>query len=96
MKKSVILVLLCVLGAALCFAADVKAMLCKNTYPCFPVAGKTNEMPAVGTPWIYGLKMTSTGQWSRGSIIDPESGSLYKCKITYHHLPWRRGGGGVM
>jgi uncharacterized protein (DUF2147 family) len=66
------------------YPGDVKAMLCKDTYPGFPVAGKVNEMPVVGTPWIFGLKMTGTGQWARGSIIDPESGNLYKCKITFH------------
>ncbi|MDR1231201.1 MAG: DUF2147 domain-containing protein [Spirochaetaceae bacterium] len=66
------------------YPADIKAALCKASYSGFPVAGKVNEMPVVGTPWIYGLKMTATGRWTQGSIIDPESGNLYKCKITYH------------
>jgi uncharacterized protein (DUF2147 family) len=66
------------------YPADIKAMLCKKSYPGFPVPGNVNDMPVVGTPWIYGLKMTSTGKWARGSIIDPESGNLYKCKITFH------------
>jgi uncharacterized protein (DUF2147 family) len=66
------------------YPADIKAGQCKASYAGFPVAGKVNEMPIVGTPWIYGLKMTAEGQWEQGSIIDPQSGNLYKCKITYH------------
>jgi uncharacterized protein (DUF2147 family) len=66
------------------YPADIKAMMCKKSYPGFPVSGNVNEMTVVGTPWIYGLKMTEAGKWARGSIIDPESGNLYKCKITFH------------
>jgi uncharacterized protein (DUF2147 family) len=66
------------------YPAEVKAVLCKDSYPGFPVAGKVNDMSVVGTPWIYGLKMAGVGQWTGGSIIDPASGNLYKCKITFH------------
>jgi uncharacterized protein (DUF2147 family) len=64
--------------------ADVKAVRCKSTYSGFPIAGKVNDMTVVGTSWIYGLKMIDAGKWAGGSIIDPESGNLYKCKITFH------------
>jgi uncharacterized protein (DUF2147 family) len=126
MKKNIILLMLYLVGAGFCFAADpatgywisvddktgratagwelylvngelrgrvlslagypgdIKALRAKNSYPDFPVAGKASDMPVVGTPWIYGLKMSGEGKWTGGSIIDPESGSLYKCKITFH------------
>jgi uncharacterized protein (DUF2147 family) len=41
-------------------------------------------MTVVGTPWIFGLAMDRPGQWSHGNIIDPESGNLYQCKISFH------------
>ncbi len=59
-------------------ATDVKA-----SYKGFPVAGAVNKMKVVGTPWIFGLSSKSSGVWAGGSIIDPEDGSMYKCKITF-------------
>lgn len=41
------------------------------------------EIQIVGTTWIYNLKKDDTGKWSKGYIIDPESGNRYKCKITF-------------
>jgi uncharacterized protein (DUF2147 family) len=66
------------------YPGDVKALRAKDSYPGFPVAGKVRDMTIVGTPWIYGLKMVREGVWQGGSIVDPESGNLYKCKITFH------------
>ena len=66
------------------YPGDVKALKCKDSYAGFPVAGRVSDMPVVGTPWIYGLKGAGAGKWTGGSIIDPESGGLYKCKITFH------------
>ena len=63
--------------------ADQIAKSCKESYANFPVAGKVNEMTVVNTPWIYGLKQNKSGEWSGGTIIDPASGSMYNCKITY-------------
>ncbi|GHU80811.1 hypothetical protein FACS189468_1630 [Spirochaetia bacterium] len=65
------------------YPRDVKATACKDSYPGFPVSGRVNQMTVVGTPWIFGLAMERAGQWSGGSIVDPESGKLYKCKITF-------------
>jgi uncharacterized protein (DUF2147 family) len=65
------------------YPPDVKADKCKESYQGFPVAGKVNQLPVKGTPWIFGLTMDRPGQWSGGSVVDPESGSIYKCKITY-------------
>jgi len=55
---------------------------CKSSYKGFPVAGEVNKMTVVNTPFIFGLKKKSEGQWSDGNIIDPKDGKMYKCKIT--------------
>ena len=66
---------------------DVKASNCKESYRGFPVAGKVNEMPVVGTPWIFNLtldKPDRPGVWGGGNVIDADKGSMYKCKIIFH------------
>jgi uncharacterized protein (DUF2147 family) len=68
------------------YSPDVKADKCKASYPGFPVAGKVNQLPVEGTPWIFGLTMEKPGQWSGGSVVDPETGSMYKCRITYRPM----------
>ena len=73
-------------GTILSMADEPKTVLadkCKDSYPGFPVAGKVNQMKVAGTPWIYGLSMDKTGEWSGGSIVNPEDGKIYKCKIIY-------------
>ncbi len=62
---------------------DTIATAAKPSYKDFPVAGQVNTMRVIGTPWIYGLKKRSAGQWDGGSIVDPGKGDLYKCKITF-------------
>ena len=63
---------------------DVKATNCKESYKGFNQPGKVNEMTVVGTPWIFDLTLDKQpGNWSGGSIIDPDGGSMYKCKITF-------------
>jgi uncharacterized protein (DUF2147 family) len=66
------------------FPQTVKAEKCKDSYRSFPLDGKVNQMAVVGTPWIFNLTMDRAGQWSHGNIIDPDSGSMYQCKITFH------------
>ncbi|MCL2211208.1 MAG: DUF2147 domain-containing protein [Treponema sp.] len=61
----------------------LKADRCKESYNGFPIAGKVNQMPLDGTPWIYSLTRNKPGEWSGGSIINPEDGNHYKCKITF-------------
>jgi uncharacterized protein (DUF2147 family) len=34
--------------------------------------------------------MERPGQWINGSIINPEDGKLYKCKITFHAADGKR------
>ncbi|MDR2807561.1 MAG: DUF2147 domain-containing protein [Spirochaetaceae bacterium] len=60
------------------------AVKCKESYKGFPVAGKVNQLPVIGQPWIFGLKMDKPGQWSGGNIIDPNDGNMYQCKIIFH------------
>lgn len=63
---------------------DVIAIGNRESYPGFPIPGKTNEMPVIGTPWIFGLSQVREGEWNGGNIIDPESGRMYRCRIIFH------------
>ena len=56
---------------------------CKASYKDFPKAGKVNEMPVVGTSWIYNLQKESDGNWKNGYIIDPSTGKQYGCMIKH-------------
>jgi uncharacterized protein (DUF2147 family) len=72
------------------FAQDVTAAACKESYRGFPVAGKVNAMPVLGTPWIFGLSPDREGLWSGGNVINPEDGSMYRCKITFRRADGNR------
>jgi uncharacterized protein (DUF2147 family) len=63
---------------------NARAGRCRASYRGFPLPGKVNEMPVIGTPWIFGMTMERPGQWINGSIINPEDGKIYKCTITFH------------
>jgi uncharacterized protein (DUF2147 family) len=71
-------------------APDLKAVLCKESYPGFPVPGKVREMPILGTPWIFGLTLEKTGHWSGGNVINVLDGSIYRCKIIYRPADGKR------
>ncbi|MCQ2591370.1 MAG: DUF2147 domain-containing protein [Treponema sp.] len=62
---------------------DVIASACKSSYKGFPVSGDVNKMTTVGTPWIFGMKKESAGNWKDGNIIDPSNGKMYGCVIKY-------------
>jgi uncharacterized protein (DUF2147 family) len=64
--------------------ADAKADLCRESYKGFPIAGKVNQLPITGTPWIFGLTADKPGQWVNGNVIDPTDGNMYSCKLTFH------------
>jgi uncharacterized protein (DUF2147 family) len=72
------------------FPQDVPAALCRESYPGFPLPGRVNEMPVVGTPWIFGLRREREGYWSGGKIIDPNDGKIYSCRIVFHPADGRR------
>ena len=63
---------------------DKIASRCRESYRNFPVPGKVNEMRVVGTPWLFNLTMDSPGVWRGGNIIDAGTGSMYRCKVTFH------------
>jgi uncharacterized protein (DUF2147 family) len=66
------------------YPQDVKAEKCKDSYRGFPLPGKVSQMPVVGTTWIFGLSPHRSGEWRGGSIINPEDGNMYGCRIIYH------------
>jgi uncharacterized protein (DUF2147 family) len=65
------------------FPQEEIASACKASYAGFPLSGDVSKMRVIGPPWIFSLKMDKPGQWSGGSIIDPNDGKMYKCKITF-------------
>ena len=69
---------------------DKLADKCRESYAGFPVPGTVNAMTVVNTPWIYGLRQVKPGEWNGGNIIDPSSGSMYSCKITFHPVDGER------
>ncbi|WP_461255355.1 DUF2147 domain-containing protein [Treponema sp. R80B11-R83G3] len=71
------------LSAVGCSPTD-KAHKCDESYPDFPIAGKVNQLPIIGTPWMFGLSMESPGHWTNGYIVNPDDGNMYKLSLTYH------------
>lgn len=71
------------IAAVVNYPQDVIASACKSSYKGFPVAGDVSKMKTVGTPWIFGLKQNSTGNWSGGSIVNPSDGKMYGCIVKY-------------
>ena len=65
------------------YPQDAIAVNCRESYRGFPVPGKVNEMPVVGTTWIYGLTSDKPGVWTGGNVLDAEKGNLYRAKITF-------------
>ena len=59
------------------------AYRCKGSYLNFPIAGNVSQMPLLGTPWIFGLTSSKTGEWEGGYIVNAEDGKQYRCTITY-------------
>jgi uncharacterized protein (DUF2147 family) len=71
-------------GKVLSSAEPDQPNRCRESYRDFPAAGKVNEMPMIGTPWIFGLRAERPGRWHGGHIIDPTTGNLYRCRIIFH------------
>ncbi|MEM6679713.1 MAG: DUF2147 domain-containing protein [Pseudomonadota bacterium] len=38
--------------------------------------------PLCGLTLVSGLKQTGTGQWERGEIVDPRSGTVYSAEVS--------------
>ena len=65
---------------------------CRERYEGFPLSGRVNQMQVAGPPWIFGLTRNAEGDWRGGKIIDPESGNMYNCKVTFRPAGSRAGG----
>ncbi|MDR2480905.1 MAG: DUF2147 domain-containing protein [Spirochaetaceae bacterium] len=68
-------------------AKDKVASNCKSSYKNYPLSGDVSKMKIFNEVlWVYGLKMSKTGVWDGGTIIDPQSknGASYSCTITFH------------
>jgi len=65
-------------------SSTTKAARCRESYANFPIAGKVNQLPLLGTPWIFGLRRESPGTWTNGNVINPEDGNMYKCSLIHH------------
>jgi len=66
------------------YPLDTLADHCKKSYKDFPVPGDVSRMTVVNTPWLFGLKRDGPGKWSGGKIINPEDGSIWQAKVTFH------------
>ncbi len=55
-----------------------------KSYDNFCNGAKVSSLKVIGTTWIWGLTNQAEGKWANGFIIDPDNGSRYKCKITFH------------
>jgi len=66
------------------FSSATRAARCRESYAKFPVAGKVNQLPLLGPPWIFGLRREGPGHWTNGNVINPEDGNMYKCSIIHH------------
>ncbi|MDR1788054.1 MAG: DUF2147 domain-containing protein [Treponema sp.] len=64
--------------------ADTKADKCIGPYKGFPEKGTPSELTVLGQRWIFGLTRVETGSWSGGSVINPEDGKVWNCKIIFH------------
>lgn len=63
-----------------------ESSVCKNCddyYENFPYDTRGKQIPLIGTPFIYGLKLVHQGSWSDGYLIDPDTGKVYECNIDY-------------
>lgn len=72
-------------GKVVSSAIPPKPNGCRRSYRDFPLEGPVNEIPMIGTPWIFGLRPgKEAGQWKNGHVIDPTLGFMYDCRITFH------------
>jgi uncharacterized protein (DUF2147 family) len=70
--------------SAVGFTSTTMAVRCRDSYAGFPIVGKANQLPLLGTPWLFGLRRESPGKWTNGHIINPEDGNMYKCSLIHH------------
>jgi uncharacterized protein (DUF2147 family) len=76
--------------SAVSITASMLATKCKESYTNFPVSGKVNQMPLVGTPWFFGFRMQKPGRWVGGNVVNMEDGKMYNAELTYHAIDGKR------
>lgn len=53
-----------------------------NTKVCDKCTDARKDQPIIGMTIMTGLRKTGDNEWSGGEILDPESGKLYKSKMS--------------
>jgi uncharacterized protein (DUF2147 family) len=48
---------------------------------CLACAGERKDKPIVGMTILWGLRPGKEG-WENGSVLDPNNGKIYRCKLT--------------
>jgi len=76
--------------SAVGFTSATKATRCRDSYANFPIAGKVNQLPLLGTPWMFGLRRENAGKWSNGNIVNPEDGNMYKLTLIHHPVDGKK------
>lgn len=49
---------------------------------CDKCTDSRKDQPIIGMTLLTGLRKTGDNEWTGGEILDPESGKLYKCKMS--------------
>ncbi|CAG2141560.1 DUF2147 domain-containing protein [Cupriavidus plantarum] len=49
---------------------------------CDKCTDSRKDQPIMGMTLLTGLRKTGDNDWSGGEILDPETGKLYKCKMS--------------
>lgn len=49
---------------------------------CDKCTDSRKDQPIIGMTLLTGLRKTADNEWTGGEILDPETGKLYKCKMS--------------
>jgi len=53
-----------------------------DTGICDKCPGAFKDKKILGLRFVWGLKDQGNGEWGGGSILDPKSGKIYRCKVA--------------
>ena len=54
----------------------------KPTDLCWHCPGNLHNKPVQGLTFLWNMQQKSAESWSDGKIMDPKTGSIYRCKMT--------------